>query len=494
MKFNPEQLKIAKAYLAGGQNMAIKSSAGCGKTTLIIGLAKLCKTPRNFAIFAYNKSTVETLQQRLPELSGCAMTTYSAGMKALSGHLQKTIGDPDWVPVVNSYKYEGLIREFITYPWNEALYLRHSQTRYPENDTFLKESIQGHLGICLLNLWLTMEEIQDYLSENWDIPMIGREWVSQIIFDSIQKGESLLKKTGEMSFHDMVVYPVVWGVECTKYSTIFVDEAQDLSVAQRAFIGMSLADGGQLVIVGDPRQAIYHFSGSDLHSFSNFQVEFKCKLYKLSLNYRSGTKILKYARELDPDIKAIKGAPKGDVYYLPRESAIKHIAETTEDTLVIGRTHYALVNLAINLIYAGVDFQYDKGVIDRKMMSLVRWHMSDDSGMSLEDWANSLIDHVSNQTNDLLDCVLEFSRISGKTGNSLVHHIQRFFRAISDSASVTLSTIHSAKGKEENTVIYWGCNQVPHPNAKSVEEIAAEWNLEYVARTRAKKTLILVEL
>ena len=68
-------------------------------------------------------------------------------------------------------------------------------------------------------------------------------------------------------------------------------------------------------------------------------------------------------------------------------------------------------------------------------------------------------------------------------------------RSISDlfsdkRAKVWLSSIHKAKGLESNRVILLYPHLLPHPNAKKPWEKEQEWNLKYVALTRAIAELI----
>jgi len=55
---------------------------------------------------------------------------------------------------------------------------------------------------------------------------------------------------------------------------------------------------------------------------------------------------------------------------------------------------------------------------------------------------------------------------------------------------IIFSSIHRAKGLEAETVVYLGAEKVPHPMAKTPEAMKQEINLDYVAKTRAKRTLI----
>ena len=58
-----------------------------------------------------------------------------------------------------------------------------------------------------------------------------------------------------------------------------------------------------------------------------------------------------------------------------------------------------------------------------------------------------------------------------------------------------LSTVHRAKGREWDRVILIGRNRyMPSKYAKTEEDMQSERNVEYVAITRAKRELVMVEV
>ena len=62
------------------------------------------------------------------------------------------------------------------------------------------------------------------------------------------------------------------------------------------------------------------------------------------------------------------------------------------------------------------------------------------------------------------------------------------------ASRIELSSIHQAKGTEADNVIIWGWSMMPSVHAKSEWELIQERNLRYVAVTRAKKKLLLVDI
>jgi hypothetical protein len=62
-----------------------------------------------------------------------------------------------------------------------------------------------------------------------------------------------------------------------------------------------------------------------------------------------------------------------------------------------------------------------------------------------------------------------------------------------ETDGIVLSTMHKSKGLEADNVFILDAHLVPSPWAKQQWEIDQERNLDYVARTRARKNLIYIE-
>ncbi|MFW6015913.1 MAG: ATP-dependent helicase [bacterium] len=95
---------------------------------------------------------------------------------------------------------------------------------------------------------------------------------------------------------------------------------------------------------------------------------------------------------------------------------------------------------------------------------------------------------------------LQESAKSYKTLNEWLTHIESYSKELKEQykknkskEAVTLTTVHSAKGLEFNTVYLIGCNEglLPHDKSNDNEGLEEERRLFYVGITRAKKKLIL---
>ncbi len=120
----------------------------------------------------------------------------------------------------------------------------------------------------------------------------------------------LLNSQDAMDFDDILILayrifierPKVAELYSRLYKYVCIDEAQDLNFAQYEMIKtMCLGRHNNILMVGDPNQAIYGFNGADkkfmLEYFAN---DFNVMVEELKENYRSSLKVIKAANRLIP--------------------------------------------------------------------------------------------------------------------------------------------------------------------------------------------------
>lgn len=85
-----------------------------------------------------------------------------------------------------------------------------------------------------------------------------------------------------------------------QYKYICIDEAQDLNEAQyRLLVSLSGSEFTNVMMVGDPKQAIYVWNGADPKYLDLFQRDFKAKKIELTENFRCAKAVVAAARRLD---------------------------------------------------------------------------------------------------------------------------------------------------------------------------------------------------
>lgn len=148
---------------------------------------------------------------------------------------------------------------------------------------------------------------------------------------------------------------------------IITDEAQDLNPAQYRFLvklkNVTTNANANLVMVGDFKQSIYKFRGSDPSLINRFVEEFDPAVEIMSFNFRSAPEIVALSNEIAETIdlgnaelnksresKAGSSIEEGDVYniYDVEEfiDELKMIEKPLHETCILARTNQAIKQLA----------------------------------------------------------------------------------------------------------------------------------------------------
>jgi soluble cytochrome b562 len=250
-------------------------------------------------------------------------------------------------------------------------------------------------------------------------------------------------------------------------------------------------------------QAIYGFAGADVESFDRLKKMLPDTVeMPLSCCYRCDGEIIGHAKELVPQIEARDGAGRGEV----RTGSVQ---ELTEGDMVLCRNTRPLVALCMRLIGQGrkatiKGADIGKGLAamvkatKRKTMDAAFNKMYKELG-KLEAKAKMQFptrnpDEVSYYAsyNDKIEALMSISKARGcKTPETLCQEIDKIF--VDDVTGIVLSTMHKAKGLEGDRGFVIERFRLPAPFAKQEWEMEQESNLDYVARTRAKRMLVYVD-
>lgn len=319
----------------------------------------------------------------------------------------------------------------------------------------------------------------------------------------------------------------------SQYRFFTVDEYQDISKLQQELLDTWLGDRSDLCVVGDPNQTIYSFSGASASFLETFDSRYPgANVISLTKNYRSTPEIIAVAnrvrgnQKFEP-LEAIRprGIEPEVLEFASKEQECDWVASRIKDLLSNGiKASQIAVLYRINaqseqvenaLSKAGVEYQVRGGqrFFSRpEIMSAVRmvraeaanpsnkelyetvsaiarslgWQSiaPDVSGAALEKWEalNSLV-----QIADELG-----SEATIKTFASELEERQRSQHEPTRE-SITLSTIHAAKGLEYKAVFIVGAIEgyLPISYAKTELQISEEQRLFYVGVTRAKDSLFI---
>lgn len=500
MKLNSHQKNVARQYKMTTRSILVNASAGTGKSTLLKALSQLLNHPGSHIFLAFTNATKEVMTRKMPYAN--IRTTYSVGMAAL----QNAYGTLE----VNKYKLEDNYKEAIRDGW-DMLYFNHCGQHYPEKDHNLMQDITKIITKSLLSCEVSLEGIQEIAErESYKFLMDSNAsmmtWACKLAEKLIKIGFQQLTEDKVIDFNEMVAWAAMLPDATTNvYQEIFVDEAQDLSIAQIYLLEKMLADSGRLVAVGDKNQAIYGFAGAYADSLQTIKEDFDCIEMPLVTNYRCGRKIIEYAQEIDPQIEAYNGAPDGQILTMDDFDATEFAVSNPKETWFLCRTNSHLIKLGLGLMASEVKFRYQRNVLEDRIQGILGQFKFFVKGRDNQNWSQFVpwlteqIEYAKDKNQitrlDMLESVQVFyNRYQPKSATKFKQAIKRFFKATSANANITLSTIHAAKGFEADTIIYWGTEMVPHQMAVTEADRAQELNLEHIVRTRAINNLILVNL
>jgi len=519
--------------LKGGDNAAphliIEARAGTGKTTTLIeglktlrGLEvkidpspqqarvweELCRSGSHESVcfVAFNKSIATELQNRVP--LGCnAMTMHSMGFKAV----QQTFGRVQ----VNNYRISDIISELTGRDLRE---LR-------KTDMEMIKATEQLVGLCKMNLtgWLdlkmttpamipTLEELMD-LASYYDVDLNGN---SSKVFNLVPKVLERCKEVNRdrcIDFNDMIWLPVALDLAVTRYDVLLVDEAQDLNRCQQQ---LALKAGRRLVLCGDPRQAIYGFAGADAESMSRMQATLEatdrgCVHLPLTVTRRCGKAIVEEARKIVPDFDYWETNPDGLVsealYKETKAGANDSYTVRVEDgDMLLCRVNAPLVSQCFRFLKAGRKAMIQGRDVGQGLISTIKKMKAEDVGdlgAKLSDWLHVEVQKESRKRNpnenklialqDRVDCLYCFME-DCTTVQQVIDKIEAVFTDDRDTVGIKLSSVHKAKGLEAKRVFLLRPEgaSIPHPMAKSKWAREQEYNILYVAVTRAIEELVYV--
>lgn len=481
--WSEKQLDCFSDAAVGQGNTIIIAVAGAGKTTTGVEMVKRTKTRGSHVYLAFNKSIATELSAR--GVNG--MTFHSLAFKAVVSFFKAQV-DADKLHKIcekllgkDLWLYQSFVKRLVGLAKNSAIGLEGG----------IADTDEAWLNIC---------EHHD-LEPDSEEADIGRGIeLARKVFDAS------IAETKVADFDDMLYFVVKYKLTLPKYDTVFLDEAQDTNRLQVLICMMILKyseDGrclSRLFAIGDPAQAIYGFRGADSESMNAIAAEFNCKELPLTVTYRCAKAIVEFARQWVDHIEAAPNAPEGKVHRLGRKW--DHTLFQAND-LVVCRTTAPLITLAYKLLTNHVPVMVmgrDIGAGLKALIKKLNAKGIDQLETKLEAWREREIKKAEGKESkiqsigdkaDCISCLIGGLSENKRTIPELVRIIDDLF---ADKANaVRLSTIHKAKGLESPVVHWLNSSKCPSKWARQPWQRKQEEHLCYVAATRAKTDLYLIE-
>jgi DNA helicase-2/ATP-dependent DNA helicase PcrA len=456
----------------GKGNAVVEAVAGSGKTTTIV--QALQRMQGRVLFTAFNKHIERELAARAP--AGVKVSTiHSLGFATLRKSRRHV--------EIDEHKARRIVAEVVG---------------DDSRGTLTKRNAIEHLArLCKLTLtdWANTAALVA-LVEHYGIDTNGDQ---DEILDAVPAVMRLALDEcagGIIDFDDMVWFPAYERLLPEQYDWVCVDEAQDLNAAQRALV--LRACKGRVIAVGDRHQSIYGFTGADTNSIPTLIDTLKATVLPLSICYRCPASHVALAKELVPQIEARPGAPEGVVGNLSYRKAVEKMRSRD---LVICRINKPLAEVALELIRNGKKAVVRGRDIGSGLVSMLERHRRD----TLADTLGRIVEYKDREVGKLIKAKKETqaAHLADKvetiitladgvdTVDALKARIQGIFS--DEIEGIVCSSVHKAKGLEAERVFINLPNLMPFPKAKQAWEVEQEYNLKYVALTRGKAELYMVD-
>ncbi|XP_066174984.1 F-box DNA helicase 1 [Sylvia atricapilla] len=495
VKLTHEQQRILNHKIEPGQTVKIMALAGTGKTSTLVKYAE--KFPElKFLYLAFNKAMVEKGRRVFPRNVICK-TFHSLAYGSI-GRYYKDKGKLNFSKM-SVYSISFLLRN----REGASLFIRGKTVSQTLGNFFSssdEEICEEHTPLLFKN---TRGQMQPMSQEEKKINVEeARE-----IWHNMKKLDGDAEKRYKMTCDG---YLKLWQLskpQLSGYDAIFVDEAQDCTPA---IVDIVQSQKCGKILVGDPHQQIYTFRGA----INTLYMVPHTHLYYLTQSFRFGPEIAYVGSTILEVGKRIRqktllgGNQKGDVRG-GRAGPVALLSRSNcnvfEDAVKFsGRNPPAKIHVIGGLERFGLSRIYDIWKLSqpedvRKNSNLViedsfikKWE-ENGGFLALKEYAERVDDKDLEVKIHIVDKYRE--RIPG-----LVKRIKELHVAQESLADFLIGTVHQAKGLEFDTV--WVADdfvQIPSVSEAFLRRMNIEldrtpedeWNLLYVAVTRAKKCLLM---
>lgn len=450
-----------------------------GKTHTLKELCNRTKEGTSCLFMAFNKSIAEELKTKLPTTVECN-TFHSMGLRTLMKNFRFRMQ-------LEENKCFSLCMELFDFRKKE----HKEKMRYYFALQELWEKIR--LSLCEINernvSALCIEYDLDYENSMInDLNKINERWRKDCA--KIQDNKSF-----KMDFPDMlwIPYNFVDEMNFPKYQVVMADEGQDLFTLQKEILQRYIKPRGRFVAVGDSKQLIYNFMGSDLDVFNSIKEMPNTICLPLSVTYRCAKKIVERANEVFPGTECTATAKEGVV-------RSGDIFEAESGDFILCRNNFPLVATFIMLLEKGKKASIMGRDFGESLCRLLDGQERlDDLYLLLDDKVSKLkgkgLSEIAITNNASYVALKEkvsiietlYKRFPGSF-LALKQKIKNIFS--DDKTGIILSTIHKSKGLEAKRVFFLNPELIPSKFAKTPKALYAEDCLKFVAITRAKEELV----
>jgi DNA helicase II / ATP-dependent DNA helicase PcrA len=485
----------------GSGSAILKAVAGSGKSTSVVRAMARVPESATAIILAFNASAAKDLKAKIEALAAEigrplrnveAATFHSRGFRALTRRFGR-----DVKVEVDGGKVRKILKD------------RLSERELEMYGDFVCKLVSFAKGVGIgipgltrddRSAWKGIVDSQDmWLDDEEATEERGIEIARKALAASNAKAE----KERWIDFDDQLYLPLLWNLRLYGHDWVVVDEAQDTNPVRRAFARKLLKPGGRFVAVGDPKQAIYGFTGASADAMDLIAAEFKTVELPLTVSYRCPRAVGELARSLVPYFEVAPGAIEGSVEHVKESEALKRFGP---GDAILCRQTAPLISLAFRLIAEGRGvfvLGRDVGAGLANLIKKLNARGVDVLLERLDGWLAKELEKAKKEENPrkaeaaedrvaAIKAIADAMPERDRTVPGLLAKIDELFRDGVAEDLITLATEHKSKGREWKRVGILKPELSPSKAAKTDAAYEQELNLMYVAFTRAIEELIFI--
>jgi len=500
VEYSERQKELFKVFNTTNSNILVNAGPGSGKSFTMLKLAEQVPAYKKSIFLAFNKSIADENARKLPNHINSS-TLHSLGFKILF----KLVSGARFM--VNEIKTFIIIRK---------------KLKLTDPTKFRNEKVKNKylFSLCdLYNLYRVnlisydkekeefLKEIEDLAATyDFEIQVNTLEDFYNLVSIMQEEDKKILNGQENMiDFTDMLwLLSYFPSSEFPKYDIVFLDECQDVNPLQKSLFDKIRKKNGRFVAVGDKRQLVYAFQGSNYQSFKELENTPNTIQLPLDISYRCSKNVISASNLIFPDL--LMNAFEDNVEGQVRTGTVE---EVDKGDFVLCRNNKPLIEMFIELLKIGksaVIYGKDYGESLSRLMEEVEGF----SDSKVEEYFNTKLketkemleakkipnpsahpQYVSLMEKVIILDILYKEFLSYKRVQSLVKEL--FKEDIDMSNSITLMTVHKSKGLEADRVFFLQPSLIPSQYAVSSNMLYSEKCLYYVAITRAKKELIYLK-
>ena len=292
----------------------VKASAGSGKTRVLTERIRhlLSQTKKSILALTFTNKAGEEIRARLSDIPGVESRLFIGTFHSFCQHVLENHGS-----MIGLSKMPHIFEE-------EADRLELIEQAIEQTPSYADEyrnnsqKDQQNFRYRVLNF---IAKVKRKLIADNDLYKCNNDPNVILLYQTYQ---DILRSQNAIDFDDLlkltydlfITQPKIAALYRRSFHAICIDEAQDLNNAQYKLL-LALANGEHknIMMVGDPHQSIFHFTGSSPDFMDNkFVNDFDATTFVLNENFRSSTLVLKAANTLLPETTDTSNTVKAGLF------------------------------------------------------------------------------------------------------------------------------------------------------------------------------------